>query len=508
MVAREDLFSLIKSLKRTEKRYFKLYASQFKSKDNHTLIQLFDAIDNMGVYSETTLKNHFKDEKFVAYLSVIKRKLESLVLKSLNAYYAAKIETNLQGLLSSIHILYNKGLFDFCERLVANGKKLANQHEKIYYELMFADWQCRLLQRKGQYKLATQVVESELPLLAMQKDTILLRHQIFSVSDIILHQGFAQDKLHLEPFQNILNSSKYPKKENLQTTKAKIYYYALQNMKFSIQRNYTNSAETCAKMITLFESKPSLIEDDITGYVSLLINYAKALYNCRNFIKLKTINKKIEAFCNNVAQHKSYEAWSASIVFYNELYILMSIRSGDKTAVLRQVNKIEKVVANYNTHYRKRSLLPLFFNIASALFIVGSLDKSLQWLNIVIIESGTSQREDLHVAARLMILFVHFELGNFQLLENIIPTTEKYLMRKNKLTKTEKYIISFFKQAIKGKLPMETLLRKLQLQTADVKSNSFEYLLLRLLNIKEWILSKLNKESMYNSYLTQLLKHE
>ena len=51
----EDLFLLIQSLSKAEKRYFKFYASIGSANPNNIYIQLFDAIEPMKKNNEQTL---------------------------------------------------------------------------------------------------------------------------------------------------------------------------------------------------------------------------------------------------------------------------------------------------------------------------------------------------------------------------------------------------------------------------------------------------------------------
>ena len=51
----DTLFQLIKSLEKSEKRNFKLYATRNSSSEELKSIQLFDALDKIDVYDEAIL---------------------------------------------------------------------------------------------------------------------------------------------------------------------------------------------------------------------------------------------------------------------------------------------------------------------------------------------------------------------------------------------------------------------------------------------------------------------
>jgi hypothetical protein len=58
-----ELFELIKSLTKSEKRFFKLQSSLQSGDKNY--IRLFDTIDKMSEYDEEEVKSNFKGEKFI-----------------------------------------------------------------------------------------------------------------------------------------------------------------------------------------------------------------------------------------------------------------------------------------------------------------------------------------------------------------------------------------------------------------------------------------------------------
>ena len=68
-----DLFHLIKSLNKSEKRYFKLSVSIQQGEKNY--LRLFDVIDKQEIYNEKEIKTHFSGEVFIRQLDVTKNYL-------------------------------------------------------------------------------------------------------------------------------------------------------------------------------------------------------------------------------------------------------------------------------------------------------------------------------------------------------------------------------------------------------------------------------------------------
>jgi hypothetical protein len=79
-----ELHDLIKSLTKSEKRFFKLHSALQSGDKNY--LRIFDAIDKQKVYDEEALKKQFAKETFIKHLPSEKNHLYKLILKALRAY--------------------------------------------------------------------------------------------------------------------------------------------------------------------------------------------------------------------------------------------------------------------------------------------------------------------------------------------------------------------------------------------------------------------------------------
>jgi hypothetical protein len=143
----DQLFLLIKSLSKTEKRYFKLHTS--KQGEDKAYIELFDAIDQQKEYDEDKVKEKLKDKHFLKHFSVIKNYLFNAIIENLHEYFSFDTaEYKIEEYIKKIKILYQKGLIEACLRHIDKAKKIASDHE------MFADL-VKLL--SIQHQISTQI---------------------------------------------------------------------------------------------------------------------------------------------------------------------------------------------------------------------------------------------------------------------------------------------------------------------------------------------------------------
>ena len=110
--SKDELFQLIKTLEKAEKRNFKLYVKRNSSSDELKIIQLFDALDKMDQYDEEAL---LKKNKAIRkqQLSNLKAHLYRQILASLRIIKDDdNIDIQLHEQMDHARILYNKGLYN------------------------------------------------------------------------------------------------------------------------------------------------------------------------------------------------------------------------------------------------------------------------------------------------------------------------------------------------------------------------------------------------------------
>ena len=150
MAKRDNLFNLIKSLNRSEKRYFKLFTKDktINGKNNHHI--LFNLIDKMDVYDEELLKRKLKKEpKILNFLASIKYQLYNSILRSMHIFHAqSSVEAELGEALHQIEFLRIKKLYDQALGVIKKAKVIAEERERFTYLMEFSFLEIEILREK------------------------------------------------------------------------------------------------------------------------------------------------------------------------------------------------------------------------------------------------------------------------------------------------------------------------------------------------------------------------
>ena len=129
----DELFQLIQSLSKSEKRIFKLHVKRISGSDDLKILALFDALDSMAEYDEEKLlrKNSSIQKQ---QLSNIKAYLYKQILSSLT-HSSPDIETQLSEQIIYARLLYNKGLYMQALKMLDKVKLLARTNNQSTYRL-------------------------------------------------------------------------------------------------------------------------------------------------------------------------------------------------------------------------------------------------------------------------------------------------------------------------------------------------------------------------------------
>ena len=131
------VFTLIKSMQKSDKRAFKLYINRSGNREGMKVVKLFDALDKMPEYDEDTLLMKVP-EISKSQLSNAKSHLYRQILSSFRVIQTPhNVDMQIRELLDYTRILYNKGLYQQCLKTLEKAKGLAKgaSRNHLYLEV-------------------------------------------------------------------------------------------------------------------------------------------------------------------------------------------------------------------------------------------------------------------------------------------------------------------------------------------------------------------------------------
>jgi hypothetical protein len=502
-----DLYDLIQALTQAEKRYIKLFMQAFSSKGSDTQIELFDSLSKQTSYDEEQIRKQMSGKISGQNFHVSKNRLYQLILRGLYLFHSANSEqeklnqkvfqSNLlrkKGLYKQSNELYDKALelareldsFIHIPQLLSGQAKTWQQQRNIgeisnYVEKNLKEEQTALYNYN--YELTFQHIEMRLLYVSHKNPTARSTAQLEVVKEIAAHP-FLQDEAAARAVSK----------------RALWYFRFLNGFIARYEGNYGKAADCWSHFVSDMEKDQKNLPAQIMEFISNLNNLMFLQLEAKRYPEAFETATKLENLLN-------------SETVSQDLFLIMKIRERVIEFKLSWFlrthqyseglgywqNEVEK---DWNLEWRSqvgdfRRLLIEY--LAACLHISnGQSQQASDMIEQLWANKSFKDHDYLYASALITNLIIHFDLGNFQLLESLSLNTYRVLYKKQLLFGTEKLIFKNLRRCIQARNNKEMLqsFKALQNELSELQADKFEHILLDNLDLKMWIDSKIKKTSM------------
>ncbi len=491
----DSLFQLVKSLEKSEKRNFKLYARRNTDTEDLKVIQLFDALDKMTEYDEAQLLKKTRSIK-KQQLSNIKAHLYKQILSSLRLIKEEdNIDIRLHEQMDHARILYNKGLYLQSLKVLERLKETARSYQQLTYLQ-----QALFFEKKIETLYITRSMQDRADKLSEESDIVNNQlTQVNRLSNLALQlyswyikHGHARNEKDIKSVESFFGKQLPEDVTKIKGFYEKLYLYQSYVWYAFIRQDFLQYYRYSQKWVSLFEEFPGLLKVETANYIKGMHNLMGAQFNLMNHEKLAESISQFEQF---VKQKHLKENENNRILAYQYLYtarINLYFLRGTFTKGLRLVPFLEDMLKEYSLYLDSHRVLVFYYKIASLYFGSGNNEKAIDYLNRIINQKG-DLRTDLQCYARLLHLIAHYQLGNFDLLEYLIKSVYRYMAKMENLSKVEEEIFAFLRRSFHvGAHALKPEFEKLLDKLKKYEGNPLEARAFAYLDIISWLESKIS----------------
>ncbi|MFC5408749.1 hypothetical protein ACFPMF_05490 [Larkinella bovis] len=473
------LFSLVHSLTKSEKRYFRLVASAQNGDKDY--LRLFDCLERSPFF-DAVLK-----EKLTALfpgltIEPARKYLYRVIMKSLRQFEAdSQVETQLMNLLQDSAILFNKGLIDAGFEQLEKAKRLALQHQKFQFFILAGRQELQFLIRlqfagvdefsliEKQEKIRELLAhETTLQQQSSLYEVLLLRYwkkgvvrsqqEITRLNDLLLEE------------HHILNS------HQLQTFDSQQLHLHFQSIYFLMTGNSPGSLSIFYELDALFQKNRHLWSGTPLYYIQLLTGILHTLRRLGRYEEMTFFLHHLQALpvtSGSLALQVKY------LILEHELQ-----RAVDQ----HQYPEALQLIRQHALLERELGQLPfaiqaqLGLMVSRVWFGLQAYSTALHWINRILNQPVDSLNRLLYVSCRLMNLLIHTALDNQDYLDYEIRSIERKLKSEPYGFRAERLVLNLLKQWLKNK-PLNEFSDQLALLADD----PFEQQLILDLGLKDWV---------------------
>lgn len=496
----QQLITLINSLTKSEKRYFKINSSLIKT--NKTLLRMFDLLEknkNQGVNKIIKTLNIPKKTN----LAVIESRLQTLILKHLRGFHSNSSQgVELNNLLIEIEILYNKRLFKNCAKLILKAKKIATKYGHHLALLTILKWESYIEKEQGKYLLKSQnklkeILKKESDLLTDYSKLIQFKHHTFNLLLLSKNKIVAEldkeikdyDQLINNKFFDITPSSSFDEKIILLNFKG-MYYMSKANFK-----------ECLKQFVRLIDE----IENSDRKNILVSNEYFLGL---NNLLLLQVMNNNFENYNETLnkiyRQFESIPAYKSLLFNVTQCYELgIYCEIGEVEKGLKIIPTVEKNLKKYDSETNEINKLLFYLNIAIIYFFNKNYSKSIYWLNIFLNDYSIKKNDvssNIYYYGHIINILVHFEAKNYDSIDYLYNQCINNIKKIRKINAFDKVVLNFIKtnatHLIKSQKEQLNSFHQLKKALTEIIKTPEESISLHFFDFFSWIDSHLSNESI------------
>lgn len=444
MKKKEQLYYLVKSLNKSEKRYFKLMASLHAG--DKVYLKLFDDVEKMREPKyESVHAKHVDHDNPGQGLTLKKRYLSEQIMRSLRMFNEDRsINMKIQTLLNDIEILYNKRLGEYCLRTIEKAKQLAENFEKFGLLVQVLDWERKLKFILDEPPRTEEQISTDEKNALIKKLNIFQLEQLFSKALEFKRQyGFMRGNQKQVLKKEVTGNPLLHNERNCLSQRSLFYYYYTHTICNWILQEHVE-AYACSKKMVSLNSDVLDKEDFLNGLLEHSTSCICLGYFEEALKQIKEAEKYIQQ--NPDIQYRQIRI---RLFYYKANYSIISYNlMGDSTQLLKALLWSENEMANNKELLSSEMKMVLFAGLFDGYFALKQLDHAWKYVNEITQGIKKTTRKDVFDGSQFTNIFYWLEAGEYEVLKSVLQSAYRYFRMHNadgKYTIELKVVSAFMK---------------------------------------------------------------
>lgn len=422
----KQLYNLIKSLSKSEKRYFSLNASSDRSLK---YIHLFGVFETLKEYEPNKIQAEIKNLNFdFKYISDDVNYLYFKILDSLNNYNKTRSSNNkIKENLGYIVSLIDKGLIEDAQKIIKKTKKLILTYERL--NLIFETIALENKVNNSLYNVKKIAIEK-------QKNESLI--------DLFYKDKEAEN----DYWQCVLLSKKWP------INKSKYEQYLLKYRLNLIEDFVGNLPKISAlqihqlyyflerdkeKELFFLEKQLNLIDIDFPLFKKEYFSRYIKIYSRKLYLDLALyphkIKETVETFYILPVKYNSFSLMDLYFVkiFSFNFILEYYIRNNQFSVAVEFIEQQNFDIDLYKKYTNESFLISAFYKIGYCYYRNNNYKLAVDYCNTIDSFYKEETRIEVYLFNKLLMLFIHFDLKNYRLVENLIKSYSRVFAKNKEL---------------------------------------------------------------------------
>lgn len=484
-----DLFELVSSMSKNEKRYFVM--SSRLQKGSKIYVALFKALEKQSIYDESTFKKKYKEEKFINNFAFNKKHLYDQLIRALSNYsFSATVEGQIHAMIAECRVLFGRALYKKYFRAIARAKQFAYKHEKYGYLLQILDMEKIIIPKEMIHRLKSEEIITEVKT-AAKKITEVFEYSTLAgnLLNNYRYYGLTRDPGHTAALDKLSSEGIMSSPEKAGSIRALEAYYRVKEISSGIKADSEATYRALMNRYKIVTNNPLPFRNYLLHYpTDILFSLAEC---CINLNRTDEATRHLEEIRKMLLKEK--HTMEDFEIYEGYLNFRILLKKGEIKKALKLIPLLENILVIYKDKLQIDTELSILYHILLCRIEANDYLRALEACNRLMMHPLLSKRADYETYSRILNLVIHYELRNFELLKYLLVRTYRYLRKHEKLFETEQLIIDFILklQKVKTDDDLKFNFSKLSGKLAKLKNDKYEKNAFEYFNLPKWVKSKL-----------------
>jgi len=491
---KDVLFTLVKSLSKSEKRQFKLYVGRLGGNSEANFISLFNLLDKVSAFNDDLIlkKTNIKKQQ----ISNTKAHLYKQILVSLrfNPVHH-NVRANIREQFDFAAILYNKGLYKQSLKILDKAKELALNYgeNNLAYEIVEfekvieSQYITRSLSNRAD-ALSEQAKELSLK----NKRTSRLSNLSLQLYSLMLKEGYVKDDVDSKKVKDYFEKRLPKYKLSELGFREKLFLYQAYLWRSLIMQDFVLSYKYSQKWVDLFEDNPEMKKQNPVFYLKGVNYLLESLYLIKHKTKFNKVLENLDFDIQNKNISLNENTNTLTFLYYSQNKLNLYFLEGRFHKGIHFVTKLLEEIKPYKAKIDAHHIMVFYYKIACMYFGTGNNEECIFYLEKIINNKDLKMREDLLCYTRVLNLVAHYDAGLDFNIDALIISTYKFLLKMNDLHAVQRKMISFLKN-LSNIYPQDLhkAFVKLHKELGEFENHPYEKRSFLYLDILSWLESKI-----------------
>lgn len=496
----EAVFSLVKSMTRSEKRTFRLFAERKQDSSDLAYMILFDLIDKQKVLDESLLKAKLGDVSPSKFSNLKRHLYEQILvtLRHINSSHNKSIKV--REYIDYGYVLYDKGLYLQALQVLQKAKLLAIRHNLDFTLMIILEFEKMIHSRhitRSKEQPISQLLETSISNLESISNRIA-----FSNLRIQLHTYYIKFG-HVQSVEEEISFKKTFEKALLKNIESKLGHMEQLHLYQScvwyhyVLLDFESCYKYAEKWVKLFFDNSNLQTIDVNLFFRAYHYLLTAAFNMGERKAFSKHLEELERFRTSRYSKFSENTRIISFLYVHTSRLNKHILDGTFENGVREIDSTLKRIKRYRSKLDQHKIMILYYKISWLFLANNQAHKAVNFLLEIIAMTNISLRKDIQAYSRILFLMVHYELGNLELIQNLINVYRAFFSKNNIEDSMSSSMLDMFQDLAKApSLDRKDILQEYLKSLIEVSQSKYEKRSFIYLDSISWIRSKTERKSL------------